>query len=317
MQIGGCQTNNTFLSHLTAKDRLICHMQSKILREITPLTSSDCFTIFTRVKSEFDFPLHSHEELELNFILNAKGARRVIGDHICEIDDLELVLVGSNLPHVWQTHKCLSKDIREITIQFHKDLFDEKFLRRNQLSFIRNMLERAAKGILFSRQTIQQIMPRLTILNQKHGFDSVLELLSILHDLSISRNMHTLSDATFNNVEISYNSRRIERAIEYMNQNFQKSITLSEVAKLANMTDVSFSRFFRNRTGITFMDSLLEMRLGHASRLLIDTTQSVAEVAYNCGFNNISNFNRLFKKKKNCTPKEFRENYSYGSRVFI
>jgi AraC-like DNA-binding protein len=288
-----------------------------IIREITPLTQSDCFTIFSRVKSEFDFPMHSHEELELNFIMNAKGARRVVGDHIDEIDDMEMVLVGSNLPHVWQTHKCKSKEIKEITIQFHKDLFDDRFLRRNQLSFIRTMLERSARGILFSRQTIEQIKPRLMILNQKHGFDSVLELMSILHDLSISRNMHTLSDATFSNAELSYNSRRIERSIEYMNQNFQKSITLSEVAKLANMTEVSFSRFFRSRTGITFMDSLLEMRLGHASRLLIDTTQSVAEVAYNCGFNNISNFNRLFKKKKGCTPKEFRESYNYGSRVFI
>ena len=287
------------------------------MREITPLTNSDCFTILTRIKSEFDFPLHSHEELELNFIMNAKGARRVIGDHISEIDDIELVLVGSNLPHAWQTHKCKSKDIREITIQFHKDLFDEKFLRRNQLSFIRNMLEKSARGILFARPVVEQIFPRLSVLSQKQGFDSVLELLSILHDLSISRNMHTLSDASFNNAELSYNSRRIEKAIEYMNQSFQKQITLTEVAKLANMTDASFSRFFKTRTGITFMDSLLEMRLGHASRLLIDTTQSIAEVAYNCGFNNISNFNRLFKKKKSCTPKEFRENYSYGSRVFI
>ena len=292
-------------------------MNQGILREITPLTNSDCFTIFTRVKSEFDFQMHSHEEFELNFIMNAKGARRVIGDHISEIDDLELVLIGSNLPHVWQTHKCTGRQIREITIQFHKDLFDEKFLRRNQLSFIRGMLEKSARGILFSRQTTELIAPRLTILSQKQGFDSVLELLSILHDLSISRNMHTLSDATFSNAELSYNSRRIERAIEYMNQSFQKQITLTEVSKLANMTDASFSRFFKARTGITFMDSLLEMRLGHASRLLIDTTQSVAEVAYNCGFNNISNFNRLFKKKKGCTPKEFRENYSYGSRVFI
>jgi len=292
-------------------------MHDNIMREITPLTSSDCFTIFTRVKSEFDFPLHCHEELELNFIMNAKGAKRVIGDHICEIDDMELVLVGSNLPHVWHTHKCKSKEIREITIQFHKDLFDEKFLRRNQLSFLRNLMEKSAKGILFSNQTIQQIAPRLTLLSQKQGFDSVLELLSILHDLSISRNMHTLSGSTFNNAELSYNSRRIERAVEYMNHSFQKHITLTEVAKLANMTDVSFSRFFRNRTGITFMDSLLEMRLGHASRLLIDTTQSVAEIAYNCGFNNISNFNRLFKKKKGCTPREFRENYSYGNRVFF
>ena len=144
-------------------------MHNNIMREITPLTSSDCFTIFTRVKSEFDFPLHCHEELELNFIMNAKGAKRVIGDHIGEIDDLELVLVGSNLPHVWHTHKCKSKEIREITIQFHKDLFDEKFLRRNQLSFIRNLLEKSAKGILFSKQTIEQIAPRLTILKSKAG----------------------------------------------------------------------------------------------------------------------------------------------------
>ncbi|MGB3006925.1 MAG: AraC family transcriptional regulator [Chitinophagaceae bacterium] len=292
-------------------------MQNSIMREITPLTSSDCFTLFSRVKSEFDFPLHYHEELELNFIMNAKGARRMIGDHIAEIDDLELVLIGSNLPHVWQTYKCKSKEIKEITIQFHKDLFDEKFLRRNQMNFIRSMLERSAKGILFSRQTIEQITPRLSILVQKQGFDSVLELLSILHDLSVSRNMHTLSDTTFNNAEISYNSRRIERAFEYMNQNFQKNITLTEVSKLVNMTDVSFSRFFKARTGITFMDSLLELRLGHASRLLIDTTQSVSEVAYNCGFNNISNFNRLFKKKKSCTPKDFRDSYSYGNRIFI
>lgn len=292
-------------------------MQVEIMREITPLTSSDCFTLFSRVKSDFDFPLHCHEELELNFIMNAKGAKRVIGDHIAEIDDLELVLVGSNLPHVWQTHKCKSKEIKEITIQFHKDLFDERFLRRNQMSFIRGLMERSAKGILFSKETIQQITPRLNVLSQKQGFDSVLELFSILHDLSISRNMHTLSDAGFSNAELSYNSRRIDSAFEYMNQNFQKNITLTEVSRLVNMTDVSFSRFFKTRTGITFMDSLLELRLGHASRLLIDTTQSVAEVAYNCGFNNISNFNRLFKKKKGCTPKGFRESYSYGNRIFI
>src|SRR5207253_10648394 len=155
-----------------------------------------------------DFPLHYHEELELNFIMNAKGAKRVIGDHMQEIDDLELVLVGSNLPHVWLTHKCKSKEIREITIQFHKDLLDEKFLRRNQLNFIRGMLEKSARGILFSKKTIEQITPRLIALNQKQGFDSVLELISILHDLSISLNMQFLSDATFNNSEFSHNSRR-------------------------------------------------------------------------------------------------------------
>jgi len=292
-------------------------MKNKLLREITPLTQSDCFTLFSRVKSKFDFPLHYHEEFELNFIQNAKGARRVVGDHIEEIDELELVLVGSNLQHAWFTHNCKSREIREITIQFHKDLFDDKLLRRNQLSFIRTMLEKSLRGISFSKETTQQLAPRICELNQKQGFDSVLELMSILHDLSISRNMRILSDASFNNTEqYTYNSRRIEKTLEYMNQNFDKPITLNEVARLANMSDAAFSRFFKQRTGNTFIDSLTEIRLGHASRMLIDTTQSVAEIAYHCGFNNISNFNRIFKKKKNCTPKDFRESFS-GTRIFI
>jgi AraC-like DNA-binding protein len=292
-------------------------MKSTLLREITPLTQSDCFTIFSRVKSEFDFPLHYHEEFELNFIQNAKSARRVIGDHIENIDELELVLVGSNLQHAWFTHHCKGKEIREITIQFHKDLFDEKLLRRNQLSFIRTMLEKSLRGILFSKETTQQLAPRIMELNQMQGFDSVLELMSILHDLSISRNMRILSDASFNNTEqYTYNSRRIEKTLEYINHNFDKAITLNEVARLANMSDAAFSRFFKQRTGNTFIDSLTEIRLGHASRMLIDTTQSIAEVAYHCGFNNISNFNRIFKKKKNCTPKDFRESFS-GTRIFI
>jgi AraC-like DNA-binding protein len=292
-------------------------MAQTILREITPLTQSDCFTLFSRTKTHFDFPLHYHDEIELNFIRNAKGAKRVVGDHIDVIDDLELVLVGSNLQHAWFTHQCTSKEIFEVTIQFHKDLFDEKFLRRNQLNYIRTMLERSQRGILFSRDTTENMAARIIALTQLHGFDSVVELMSILHDLSTSRNFRLLSDATFNPVDYSFNSRRVEKVFFYMNENFHKQISLTEVARIAGMTEVSFSRFFKAKTGINFIDSLTEIRLGHASRMLIDTTHSIAEIAYNCGFNNISNFNRIFKKKKNTTPKQFREEYTSASRIFI
>ncbi|GEO10587.1 AraC family transcriptional regulator [Segetibacter aerophilus] len=294
-------------------------MPSKLLREITPLTSSDCFTLFSRIKDKFDFPLHYHEEFELNFIRNGKGAKRVIGDHIEEIGELELVLVGSNLPHGWFTHKCKSEEIQEITIQFHRDLFDEKFLQRNQMSFIRSLLERSLRGVCFTKETCQAILPRLIELPQKHGFDSVLELMSILHDLSISRNIQTLSDGSFNAVEtISYNSRRIEKIMNYLNNNFDKDVSLTDAAKIAGMTEVALSRFFKARTGKTFVDTINEVRLGNASRMLIDTTHSITEVAYKCGFNNMSNFNRIFKKKKDCTPKEFRQSYtSSGIRTFI
>ena len=293
-------------------------LATKILREITHLTQNDCFSLFSRSKKEFDFPLHFHEEFELNFIQNAAGAKRVVGDNVEEIGDLELVLVGPNLQHGWFTNKCKGKVINEITIQFHRDLFDDKFLHRNQLSFIRTLLQRSSRGVLFSEATTQSIMPRLLQLQQKHGFDSVLELMSILHDLSTSRNLRTLSDVSFNIEVPSYNSRRIEKIMTYLNDNFSENITLGDAAKIAGMAEVSLSRFFKLRTGKTFIETLNEVRLGHATRMLIDTTNSVNEIAYKCGFNNMSNFNRIFKKKKNSTPKEYRQNYiSTGVRRFV
>lgn len=289
---------------------------NSIIKEITPLTPSDCFTLFTRVKTKFDFPIHYHDEFELNLILNANGAKRIVGDHIETIREIELVLVGPGLPHAWFTHQCNSPEITEVTIQWHKDLFDDKLLRRNQLSFIRNMLERSTKGISFSKETIEHVSLRIQNLNKLNGFDGVLELISILHDLSTSRNIRTLSDAIFSDQEFNYNSRRIEKAFDYMNQKYANQITLGEIAKLVSMTEVSFSRFIKKRTGNTFIDSLNEIRLGHASRMLIETSFSITEISYKCGFNNISNFNRIFKKKKNCTPTEFREDFN-GTRIFV
>jgi len=101
-----------------------------------------------------------------------------------------------------------------------------------------------------------------------------------------------------------------------MRDNYDKEITLEGVAKLAGMTEVSFSRFIKKRTGKTFIESLNEIRLGHTSRSLIDTTNTISEIAYKCGFNNLSYFNRIFKNKNGCTPKEFRENYA-GTRTFV
>lgn len=294
-------------------------MNEHILREITPLTEADCFTIFYRDKKDFDYPLHYHNEYELNFIMNAEGAKRIIGDHIDEAGDYELCFVGPNLQHGWfGSNFHGGETITEVTIQFHREFFDEKFLQRNQLLYIRQMLEKSARGILFSQATTRQLAPRILALNKKQGFDSVLELMSILHDLSTSRGFRVLSDSSFSGSEkYNYSSRRVEKVMAFTKKNFDKPITLAEVARLTNMTDSAFSRFFKLRTGITYIDCLTEIRLGHASRMLIETTQSIAEIAYNCGFNNISNFNRIFKKRKGCTPKELRESYTHGSRVFV
>lgn len=290
---------------------------NNVIKEITPLTQNDCFTIFSRVKKNFNFPLHFHEEYELNLIINAPGAKRMIGDHEEEISDMELVLVGPNLSHAWFNHNCKTEAITEVTLQWHKDLLDERFLKKTQLSTLKNMFDQSSRGLLFSRETIETLIPRLLKLKDKKGFSAIMELMDILNELSISKDIRILSNTIVDNKQILYhNSRRIDKVLDYMNINFQKNITLKALSQLIGMTEVSFSRFIKHRTGNTFVDTMNEIRLVHASRMLITSNDSIADIAVACGFNNISNFNRVFKSKKHCTPKDFKEN-SIGTRVFI
>jgi AraC-like DNA-binding protein len=285
-------------------------MSRSILKESPPLTKADCFSLYARYKTEFNFPVHYHEEYELNFIENARGVRRVVGGSMEEIDNLELVLVGPNIPHAWFTYRCKSEDIFEVTIQFHRDLFDEVFLKRNQLNFIRTLFERSLKGVSFSRRTIERVAPRLKALAEKEGFDSVLELMAVLHDLSLSPDSRTLSDDVTYNTELIYNdSQRVEKVVDFINEHFGRTIRLAEAAELVEMAETAFSRFFKAKTGITFVDYLNDIRIGHASRLLIDTRSPVAEIALECGFTSLTNFNRIFKKRKGLVPKDFREKH--------
>ncbi|MBE8712457.1 AraC family transcriptional regulator [Sphingobacterium hungaricum] len=291
--------------------------QNHAIKEVTPLRETECFTVFHREKEKFDFPYHYHEEYELNMILHAKGAQRIVGNHVEEIDELELVLAGPNLPHGWFNHNCESKKIIEVTIQWHQDLFSERFLDKNQLNFIKRMLSLSRYGLHFSSDTVKQIAPEILNLHKTTGFDSVIKLMLILRDLSIAKDTKTLVDGDMLlDKSLTHRSRRLDSAFEYMNRHFSEHVTLKDLADQVNMSEVSFSRFIKKRTGKTFIDNLNEIRLGHATRMLIETSNTVAEICYQCGFNNISNFNRMFRRKKNCTPSEYRLNFS-GSRIFV
>jgi AraC-like DNA-binding protein len=291
-------------------------MFKEILLEIPPLSQNDCFTLSSKTKDAFTYPLHYHEELELNLILNAAGAQRVIGDHMGEIGDAELVLTGPNLPHGWFTHNCVNTDIHEVTIQFNAALFPPGILQKNQLIHIRTMFQDAKRGLLFSKEMAQQLSVRILALDKKTGFDSVLELLSIFHDLSVARNSRMLSNISFTKESHVFNSRRIERVFEFLHRNFEKKITLSDVARIAHMSDGSFSRFIKIHTGHSFTENLIGIRLGHVSRMLINTSYSVNEIANKSGFQNMANFNKIFRERKGCSPKEFKQKY-VGKCVFI
>ncbi|MDM8158391.1 AraC family transcriptional regulator [Labilibaculum sp. K2S] len=292
-------------------------MKDHIHREITPLQENDCFLIFDRERNAFNFPIHFHPEFEINYIHKAKGGKRIIGDHIGEIQNKELVMVGPNLYHGWENYKNDNKELlHEITIQFPRELFDDNTLNRNMLKPIRELLNNANRGILFSEDTTRMVEPKLIALSQKRGFDSYLAFQSLLYDLAISREQQLLTNMSFHRQSDFHNSERIERIYKYIQDNFQQKIKLEDAAALVNMSVISFSRLIKQRTGKSFVEFVIEIRLGIATRLLIETSKSIAEICFDCGFNNISNFNRIFKKKQDCTPSEFRMNFNGTKNVY-
>jgi AraC-like DNA-binding protein len=179
------------------------------------------------------------------------------------------------------------------------------------------MFENAKRGIAFDLPAIMELYGKITRITQAQpGFYRMLGLLEILYELSLQENYHLLASKSFANVKNAPESKRVRQVEEYIDKNYKQEIRLKTLADIAGMTPAAFSRFFRMRTGKTVSDYMIDIRLGHAARLLVDSPTSVAEICYCCGFNNISNFNRIFKKKKGCSPTAFRDNY-HKSKIII
>lgn len=298
------------LTFLTFDPNTKLNDMSEVLYEISQLSERDCFDIAERHKSSFTYPIHRHKEFELNFVQNARGVRRIVGDNVEEIGDYDLVLIGGEeLEHVWEQGNCESKDIREITIQFPKELLTASFIDKNQFASIMKMLASAEHGIAFSMETIMRVYSELdTVTHEKDGFMQVLEMFKILYDLSRG-DYKELASSSFAKTSRDQESRRIKTVKQYINDHYAEDLSLELLSDLIGMSPSSFSRFFKQRTHKTLTSYITDIRLGVAARALVDSTQNISEICYNCGFNNLSNFNRIFKAKKGMSPKEFRALY--------
>jgi AraC-like DNA-binding protein len=291
---------------------------SRVIREITPLMGKDALYIADRRKKEFTYPIHNHEVFELNFVEHAPGVRRIVGDSNEVISDYDLVLITSpDLEHVWEQNTCVSDDIREITVQFYLDMSDDGFLSRNPFYSLRKMLKEARKGLAFPMSAIMRVYQQLdTLSSVKDGFYAVMQFMTILYELSRCTGARTLATSSFAKVEVESDSRRVLKVKNYIAKNYMDEIRLNTLADIAGMSPSAFSRFFKLHTGRNLSEYIIEMRLGYASRMLVDTAKSIAEISFQSGFNNLSNFNRIFKKKKGCSPSEFRENY-HKTRIIV
>lgn len=275
---------------------------------------TDALYIADRHKSEFSYPVHNHDVFELNFVENAAGVKRIVGDSNEVIGDYDLVLITNpTLEHAWEQHECRSNDIREITIQFNFGAGiteADYFFGKTPFESIRHMMKEAQKGMAFPMSSIMKVYERLSGLSQiTDRFTALMEFLNILHTLSLCTGARTLATTSYAKVNIEDDSRRILRVKKYISDNYMYELRLKSLADLANMSESAFCRFFKLHTGRRLSDYIIDIRLGYATRLLIDTTETIAEICFKCGYNNMSNFNRIFKRKKGCSPTEFRNSH--------
>ncbi len=282
-----------------------------VLHEITPLMDKDLLYIADRHKREFTYPIHKHDVFELNFVEHAAGVRRIVGDSSEVIGDYDLVLITStDLEHVWLQNDCNSDDIHEITIQFRFVLNETSLFRKNPFSRIFRMFDLARRGLVFPMDAVMKVYNQITtISSEKDGYRSFIRFLDILDVLSRCDGARTLATSSYAKVNVSEDSRRILKVKSYIDDNFMDEIKLKTLSDIACMSENAFSRFFKMHTGRTISDYIIDIRLGNAARMLVDTNKTVSDISFLCGYNNLSNFNRVFKRKKGCSPTEFREYY--------
>lgn len=275
------------------------------LEKIEPIFGNS-FTIRQFTDCDNKAYWHFHPEYEIVFISNGKGKRH-IGSHVSYFENGDLIFLGPNLPHFAFTEELHEEHV-EIVVQMKADFLGKEFFQRPEMQAIRQLFERAENGLSYSADTKKVIGERLQRMMEMSGFERLLELLSVLHLLSISEDFTLLNASGFAMEVSSQDHDRIERIYDYVQQNFQSEVSLDEVASRVNMTVPAFCRYFKKLTHKTFTEFVNEIRIAHACRHLGNEHLSIAAVSFDSGFNNLSHFNKHFRLITGVNPRDYRRN---------
>jgi AraC-like DNA-binding protein len=259
--------------------------------------------------SHFYNKWHFHPELELTHIVKGRGTR-FIGDHIEYFEDGDLLLVGSNLPHVWKNQNEESELAVAQVVQFLPGFLGNEILGKLEFKNIQNLLSRSAYGLKIVGDTKVQILVYLDLLFEaKISLERLIILVRILDLLGSSSELIPMSNSLFSVKADKQHVDRLNQVIEYTITNFASRITLEAIASLSNMSVSNFCKYFKGRMKKTYVQYLTEVRIGMSCKLLIENKLSVHQIAFESGFVNISNFNRAFKLTKQMTPLSYRKSY--------
>lgn len=254
------------------------------------------------------FSWHYHPEYEICLTLNSKGVRH-IGDHIAEYGDYDLVFVGPNLPHTWQS-ECNKDGSEQIVYvaQIPVNWLD-KFVRdHKELHGMMSLLTRSLKGIKFSTTCALSVKHLFEKMEQANGAHRLILLLELLNVMLEDQQQFTLSSPMFAfGKQLEKNNGKLSQVIEFIYEHYTESLYADQLAELAHMSTNHFHRYFKQRTEYTLTEFINRLRIGKACKLLVSSSSPISVISDQCGFNNVSNFNRRFLAIKGCTPRKFRQ----------
>ncbi|MEI6060730.1 MAG: AraC family transcriptional regulator [Bacteroidota bacterium] len=257
---------------------------------------------------EFEPFWHFHPEFELTYIIRGRG-KRIVGDSVEPFQEGDLVLLGPDLPHTWNSgnNNNKSESCKAVVFQFSHKMLSDLINEFPEFEAIRRLLNIANRGISFHGEQALETRKKLLKLSKSSGLVKLTQFWLILDDLSRSNNYRLLASANYVPSLNKYNVERINSVFSYVTGHFTENISLQKVAGIVHMTQTSFCRFFKMITGETFTEYLNNFRISHACVLLIkQQDRSILQVAYDSGFKSSTHFNRMFLQKKNCTPTGFR-----------
>jgi AraC-like DNA-binding protein len=278
--------------------------------EINLIKDSSQSIIFYHEKKPFS-RWHYHVEYELVYIKKGCG-KRMIGDHIDRFEEGDLLFLGSNLPHEWlcDDEYFNNEDGFQgegIVIQFVENFLGNEFFKIPENKRMLKVLDDSTQGCLIMGESKKVISEMMTNMIESDPTERFYNLLNIFNILSRSKEYQLLASPTFTTTFQADYSKSMKKVIAYIMQNFHEKLTMKKMMEIANMSSTTFSVFFKKTYNMTFSEYVLKVRIGYACSLLTDNNRSISQVSLDAGFENLSNFNRLFKKSKNITPKEFRK----------
>ncbi|WP_020526887.1 AraC family transcriptional regulator [Flexithrix dorotheae] len=261
----------------------------------------------------FDPNWHFHPEYQLFVVMKGSGTR-FIGDNIKHFQEGDMVFTGPNLPHLWRSddiyfhHEGL--ETHGIVIYFSEQFMGKEFLKKKEMEKIKQLFEGAERGLEFLGGTNREVTQLMRECIRLKGFDRVIALMQILNALSLSKEFNYISSLGYLNTHSESDSGRMQKVYDYVMKKFKEKISLDDVSSLINMSPSSFSRYFKSRANKTFSDFVIEIRIGYACKLLLEGNLSVTQIAYECGFRTLSNFNRKFKEINNNSPLGYKKEFS-------